>query len=72
MEIYPGDSKPVSERIKILKGERVLAYDTIVLADGGGKYWKLVEIEAPDGTVLYLRKLDVVKESEHLNLLLGE
>jgi len=62
MEIYPGDSSPVSERIKIPRGERVLADEQPVRADGGDKFWKLVEYQGRAGEELYLRAVDVTKE----------
>lgn len=66
MQIYPGDSKPTSERIKIPRGEHVLVYKPKVAADGGGFYWKLVDYVAPDGTELYLRQVDMMKLSPPL------
>jgi hypothetical protein len=61
MQIYPSDSSSASERIKIPAGELVLAYDKVVLADGGGKFWKLVDYHGRDGEDLYLRSVDVTK-----------
>ena len=61
MQIYPGDSSPDSERIKIPRGEIVLALDTPVTADGGGKYWQLVEYEGKGGEELFLKAVDVTK-----------
>ncbi len=61
MEIYPGDSSPASERIKIPAGETVLAFDEIIRADGGDRFWKLVEYQGREGEDLYLRTEDVTK-----------
>lgn len=61
MEIYPGDSSPVEDRIKIDRGEVVLVYDELIRADGGGRFWKLVDYEGRDGEELYLRAEDVTK-----------
>jgi len=61
MQIYPSDSAPDSLRIKIPKGEIVLALDTPVTADGGAKFWQLVEIEGEDGEDLFLKAVDVTK-----------
>lgn len=63
MQIYPSDSSLATERIKIPAGERVLAYDKVVLADGGGKFWKLVYYHGRDGEDLYLRSVDITKTS---------
>jgi hypothetical protein len=61
MQIYPGDTAPQSERIMIPRGEIVLALDTPVTADGGAKFWQLVEYEGEDGEELFLKAVDVTK-----------
>lgn len=61
MQIYPGDSSPDSERIKIPRGTIVLALENPVTADGGGKYWQLVDYKGRNKEVLFLRALDATK-----------
>jgi hypothetical protein len=61
MQIYPGDTAPDSERIKIPRGERVLVVDTPITADGGGKYWRLVDYKGRKGEELYLRTQDITR-----------
>jgi hypothetical protein len=61
MQIYPGDTAPSSERIMIPRGEIVLALKTPVTADGGGKYWQLVEYKGRKGEDLFLKATDVTK-----------
>ena len=67
MEIYPSNGSPTSERIKIASGEKVLAYNEIVRADGGAKFWKLVDYKGRDGEDLYLRQVDVMKADALVN-----
>jgi len=64
MEIYPSDSSPVSERIKIPVGERVRAYNGVIKADGGVKFYKLVDYHGIEGEELYLRQVDVMKAED--------
>jgi len=64
MEIYPSDSSPASERIKIPAGERVQAYNEVIKADGGAKFWKLVDYTGNAGEELYLRQVDVMKSED--------
>jgi hypothetical protein len=61
MQIYPRDTAPDSERIKIPRGEVVLALKDPVTADGGAKYWQLVEVQGKDGEDLFLKAVDVTK-----------
>jgi hypothetical protein len=61
MQIYPRDTAPDSERIKIPRGEIVLALKDIVTADGGAKYWQLVEYQGKDDEDLFLKAADVTK-----------
>jgi len=67
MEIYPSNGSPTNERIKIASGEKVLAYNEIVRADGGTKFWKLVDYKGRDGEDLYLRQVDVMKADALVN-----
>ncbi len=61
MQIYPGDSSPESERIKIARGEIVLVLKDNVKADGGGLFWQLAELKGRKGETLFLRAVDVTK-----------
>jgi hypothetical protein len=61
MQIYPSDTAPDSLRIKIPKGEIVLALEKPVTADGGAKYWQLVDYKGKDGEDLFLKATDVTK-----------
>ena len=61
MQIYPGDNSLESLRIKIPRGTIVLALDTPVIADGGGKYWQLVDYKGRADEDLFLKAADVTK-----------
>ena len=61
MEIYPGDSSAVEDRIRIPRGEVVLVYNDKIRADGGNHFWELVDYHGRDGEDLYLRDDDVTK-----------
>ena len=66
MEIYPSETSSADERIKIARGERVRAHNGIIKADGGLKFWKLVDYQGNEGEELYLRQVDVMKEEDAL------
>lgn len=58
MEIYPSDSAPTSERIQFPLGTQLRADPTKITADGGGKFWKLLDERGRGGETLYIREQD--------------
>ena len=58
MQIYPKDTAPANERVQFLSGEFVKVKPGLVTADGGAKYYELLDRKGKAGETLY------VKESE--------
>lgn len=58
MQIYPSDTAPVSDRIQLFEDDTCKIVLPAVTADGGAKYFKVVDRKGRNGEALYVVKAD--------------
>jgi len=58
MQIYPSDTSLASERIQRLEGDVIRIVTPAVTADGGARYFEVVDVQGRGGETLYVRKDD--------------
>lgn len=76
MQIYPKDSAPVSDRIQFFSGDILTAKSQKIQADGGTKYYELIDKKAPTsndhGNTLFVRDIDAMFVASSATLSVAE